>query len=362
MSRDLRQLPKAHLHIHLEGAMRPATLAELVERYRMTPPPDTRGQHFDNFGGFVATYFAACDCIQSQDDLARLIMEVALDAAEQGVWWIEVAFDGDRYSIMRHDEPAPLFENPHDTWRFALAAAQAASRVSGVGIGFVSAVDRTQGTDAAFARAQLTRQLSDAGDDVIALHTPHYQGKHAAIVAFGLHSNEEGFPPEPFAESFHVATHESTLISAPHAGEIAPFPGTGAASVEGAVTALGARRIAHGVLAASDPDLMARLAREQICLDVCPSSNLLLNVFPSVAEHPLPRLIDAGVPCSLASDDPLLFGPDLVYEFELCRHEMFLDDQTLADLARNSFQFSGAPLVLKRAGIEAVDEWLRAVF
>jgi adenosine deaminase len=361
VSRDLRQLPKAHLHIHLEGAMRFATLAELVARYRMTPPPDTRGQHFDNFGGFVATYFAACDCIQSRDDLARLIMEVALDAAEQGVWWIELAFDGDRYSIMRGDQPAPLFASPEETWRFALQAAQQAGRATGVGIGFVSAVDRTQGTDAALARAQLTRQLSDAGDDVFALNTRHYQGEHAAIVAFGLHGNEEGFPPEPFAQSFHLATHESTLISTPHAGEIAPFPGGGAASVEGAITALGARRIAHGVLAASDPELVARLAREQVCLDVCPSSNLLLNVYPNVAEHPLPRLIEAGVPCSLASDDPLLFGPDLVDEFELCRHEMKLDDRCLADLARNSFQFSGAPLALKRAGIEAVDEWLRAM-
>jgi adenosine deaminase len=148
------------------------------------------------------------------------------------------------------------------------------------------------------------------------------------------------------------------LLSTPHAGEIAPAPGQGAASVAGALNALHADRIAHGVLAASDPELVTRLANEQVCLDVCPSSNLNLSVYPSLAEHPLPALLAAGVPCSIGSDDPLLFGPGLLEEYELCRHEMGLDDLQFSRLAKASFQHSGAPADLREAGVLAADEWL----
>ena len=99
-------------------------------------------------------------------------------------------------------------------------------------------------------------------------------------------------------------------------------------------------------------------SREGACLDVCPSSNLQLNVFPSIEDHPLPRLLDAGVICSLGSDDPLLFGPDLVDEFILCRNEMGLNDTQLAAMARHSFEHSGAPETLKPTGLAAIDAWL----
>ena len=126
----------------------------------------------------------------------------------------------------------------------------------------------------------------------------------------------------------------------------------------GAIDALGANRILHGVLATQDPGLVERLAREKICLDVCLSSNLLLNVFPSLQAHPLPALLDAGVPCDLGSDDPLLFGPNLLDEFVLCREGMGLRDEQLATLARTSFEYSGAPQQVKEAGIAGVEEWL----
>ncbi|MCZ6872148.1 MAG: hypothetical protein O7G88_01250 [bacterium] len=126
----------------------------------------------------------------------------------------------------------------------------------------------------------------------------------------------------------------------------------------GAMDTLGAHRILHGVLAAHDPWLVERLAREKICLDICPSSNLLLNVFPSVQAHPLPVLLDAGVPCDLGSDDPLLFGPNLLDEFVQCREEMGLSDAQLATMARTSFEYSGAPQAVKEAGITEVEQWL----
>lgn len=356
--RDLQALPKAHLHIHLEGAMRPSTLAELCQRYDMPLPADTRGKRFDNFGGFVDLYWAACHSIRTRDDLARLILEVAEDAAEQGVMWIEPAFDAERYSILRQGNAYQLFRTQEACWLFALQAAQAAETATGVGIGFMSAVDRIAPVERALERARVTAQLVRSGQHMIEGGVNAFTMVHPGIVAFGLHGNEEGFPPEPFSEAFRIALRGTGLISTPHAGEIAPYPGRGPASVAGAIDALGAHRILHGVLAAHDPWLLERLARQQICLDVCPSSNLMLKVFPSIEAHPLPTLLNAGVPCDLGSDDPLLFGPNLLDEYVLCREEMGLSDEQLAGLARTSFEFSGAPQTVKAVGIAGVAAWL----
>jgi len=359
LRQHLQILPKAHLHLHLEGAMRPATLTELCERYGIPRPTDTRGQRFDNFGGFVEVFWAACNGIRQREDLARLIFEVAEDAAEQGVWWLEVAFDTERYSELREGQPDQLFADQFEGWRFALEQAEVAGRATGVGIGFISAVDRIMSLKQAEQRAAVTAKLVKTGQHLVdgsALDT--IQGEYPGIVGFGLHGNEEGFPPEPFANAFRTALADNDLLSIPHAGEIAPFPDGGAASVAAVVEHLGAHRVQHGVLAATDPQLMAKLAQQQICCDVCPSSNLQLNVFQSVHDHPLPAMLAAGVPCSLGSDDPLLFGPDLLDEYQLCMEQMELGVSEIATLATNSFRFSGAPSSLIKAGEAAVTAWL----
>ncbi len=358
--RDLRALPKAHLHIHLEGAMRGATLTELCARYGIDRPADTKGRKFDGFGGFLKMYWAACGSVRTREDLSRLILEVAEDAAVEGAWWIEPAFDAARYSTLRADGPFQLFQTQEAGWRFALEAAERASNATGVGIGFISAADRIMPVAQALQRAEVTRDLVKSDEHLIRGGMACFDGRHAGIVAFGLHGDEGGHPPEPFAEAFRIALDETGLLSAPHAGEIPPVPGGGAASVWGAIDHLDADRIAHGVLAIEDEALVARLAQQKICLDVCPTSNLLLGVFPTAEAHPLVRLLEAGVPCNLGSDDPLLFGADLVDEFVLCRKEMGLSDEQLAAMARTSFARSGAPEPLKTAGIAAVDAWLSA--
>ena len=151
--RDLQALPKAHLHIHLEGAMRGSTLTALCDRYGIQRPEDTKYQKFDGFGGFLKMYWAACEAVRSREDLARLILEVAEDAAAEGVWWIEPAFDADRYSDLRKGSPFQLFESQEEGWHFALNAAEAASKATGVGIGFISAIDRIKPLDQAMKRA-----------------------------------------------------------------------------------------------------------------------------------------------------------------------------------------------------------------
>ncbi|MDQ1509464.1 MAG: adenosine deaminase, partial [Actinomycetota bacterium] len=143
------------------------------------------------------------------------------------------------------------------------------------------------------------------------------------------------------------------LLSVPHAGELA-----GPESVIGALDALGADRIEHGVRAIEDPALVRRLADSDVCLDVCPTSNVLLSVVPSIEDHPLPALLDAGVRCSLNADDPLLFGPNLLEEYEVVRARLGLDDEALAGIARTSLEASGAPDLIKARARSAIDAWM----
>jgi adenosine deaminase len=205
----------------------------------------------------------------------------------------------------------------------------------GIGCGWLVSALRDFDPAQAVELAKLAARYTDAG-----------------VVSFGLAADEALFPPEPFAEAFGVA-RDAGLISAPHAGELA-----GPASVYGALDALGARRICHGVRAIEDPALVERLATEEVVLDVCPTSNVMLAVVPSFEEHPLARLLDAGVRCTLNGDDPLLFGPGLLAEYELARTTMGLSDERLAQLARSSLVGSGAPPELVDDGVERIEEWL----
>ena len=126
----------------------------------------------------------------------------------------------------------------------------------------------------------------------------------------------------------------------------------------GALHTLQPDRLQHGVRSIEDPELVKQLADSDIVLDVCPTSNLLLSVYPSLAEHPLPRLLEAGIQCSLNGDDPLLFGPVLLEEYEHARTEMGLDDVALASIARASIDGSGAPDALKASARRSIDDWL----
>jgi adenosine deaminase len=142
-------------------------------------------------------------------------------------------------------------------------------------------------------------------------------------------------------------------MSVPHAGEL-----EGPVSVRGALDVLGADRIQHGVRAVEDPELVRRLADVQVCLDVCPTSNVMLSVVPDLRSHPLPDLFAAGVPCSINADDPLLFGTGLLDEYELARRELGFDDADLARIATTSIDASGAPPDVKRRTRSRIGAWL----
>ncbi len=326
-ARDLAALPKGHLHLHLEGAMRPGTLAELAGQQGIDVPP-IRG--FGSFTAFAGMYDAACRVLRTEADLRRLVREVVEDAARDGVAWVEPALYPVRYEPV-HGSVEAAIEITIDE----LAGAGAAL---GVGGGLIVAADRTADPSEAVRLARVAASYAGRG-----------------VVGFGLANDEADWPPEPFAEAFGIAV-DAGLLSAPHGGELA-----GPASVVGCIDECRADRVMHGVRAVEDPDLVARLADAGTCLDMCPTSNVALGVVATMARHPLPLLLEAGVRCSINADDPLLFGPGILEEYQLCRDDLALDDAVLAGVARASLQASGAPGDVVASGLAGVDAWLGGI-
>jgi adenosine deaminase len=321
--RDLAALPKGHLHIHLEGAMRPTTLVELAAETGI-PVPVVSG--FGSFTAFADMYVAACEVLHDHAAMARLVQEVVADAAMAGAVWVEPAFYPMRY---------PHLGTNGEVVDFVLQTGLDAAAELGIGFGLMMTADRTNDPAEAVYLANLAAERGGRG-----------------VVSFGLANDEAIAPPRPFVESFDVA-YEAGLLCTPHAGELA-----GADSVVGALDVLHANRIQHGVRAIEDPGLVTRIAEEGICLDVCPTSNVLLSVVPSLETHPLAALLEAGVRCSINGDDPLLFGPGLLEEYELCRDSLGLTDPQLASIALASVECSGAPGAVVKAAQADIESWL----
>lgn len=304
--------------------MRPATLRDQCSLYGMAVPAISG---YGSFSAFAATYLAACAAVRTEGDLRRVVSEVVEDAALAGAVWVEPS------SYLPHHRFAPVPE----ILEIVLDSLTAAAARFGIGAGFMMAADRTLDPRDAVAQAELAASYAGRG-----------------VVSFGLANDEVGHPPEPFADAFGIA-RAAGLLATPHAGEL-----DGPASVWGALDALGADRIQHGVRSVEDASLVERLALSGVCLDVCPTSNVLLSVVRSLDTHPLGALLDAGVRCSVNADDPLLFGPNLLEEYELCRSALGFDDRRLAFLAGCSIDASGAPPSLKASARAGVEAWLAA--
>jgi adenosine deaminase len=322
MARSLRDLPKAHLHLHLEAAMRPSTLGELAVEHGVTIPDLS----FSTFSDFLVLYEIATDVLRQRDDLHRLLVEMAEDARDDGAVWVE------------HFVYPPLwlgrFGDDEEALDFVLDAQRAAAEATGIGLGTIVTADRTKDPALATHWAKLAVARADDG-----------------VVGFGIANDETHYGPEPFAEAFAIA-REGGLLSIPHAGELA-----GPESVRGALDVLHADRIGHGVRAVEDPELVRRLADEQVTCDVSVASNLTLGLYPSVREHAIGTLVDAGVPVTINTDDPLLFGPGLVDEYEAVQEAFGWDDARMAAIARTSITASAAPAERKASALAAIEAW-----
>ncbi|MWV51270.1 adenosine deaminase [Rathayibacter sp. VKM Ac-2803] len=323
-ARDLRALPKGHLHLHMEAAVRPESLTAMADALGIEAPTTTV---FSGFSQFDTVYRTLLAVLQEPAHMERLIDEIFEDQAADGVVYLELGVDPSFY-VERYGSHAAALE-------VMLRHAHAASRRHGVAFGFMVTIDRTGTVEDSLLIARAAADLAGRG-----------------VVSLGLASDERGHPGARFAEAFALAK-EAGLHSTPHAGELVGPP-----AIREAIDVLHADRILHGVRAIEDPALVAELAERGIPLDVCPTSNVLLDVVDAIGDHPLPRLLAAGVRCSINADDPIIFGPEILAEYELCRTALGLTDAQLADCAWTSIETTAASEEVKAAARRRIDEWL----
>jgi adenosine deaminase len=326
--RDLRALPKTDLHVHLEGAMRASTVVDLAGRYGAGLPEGLRDGHYEfrNFRHFIDEWLASIACLRSREDFHRIALEFCEDEAAEGVRYAEVSL-----SLADH---ADRFADWDAVVEGVLEGLVQGEREHGVRCRL--SIDVVRGIDLKLSRRAMLIAIAY---------------RDGGVFGVGL-GGEEVYPPEPYASIFDEA-RDAGLRSVPHAGETG-----GPASIRGALDALGAERIGHGIRVLEDPHLVAELLERQIPLEVCPTSNVMTRVVPSMELHPLPRLLEAGLLVTLNSDDPSMFTSPLAGEYEACRRAFGMDDEALAALAHSGVVASFAEEATKRQLADAIDAWL----
>jgi aminodeoxyfutalosine deaminase len=315
-------LPKAELHVHHVGSASPATVAELASRHpdtRVPTDPDALAEFFTftDFAHFIELYLATVDLLRTPDDIRTLTYEVARDLAAQQVRYAELTMTP-HTSVVRGIAIEAYTEAIED-------ARVAAEHEHGVVLRWIYDIPGEAGVPAA--------------DDTLSFALDHGP---ASLVGFGLGGPEQGVPRRQFATHFERA-RAAGLHSVPHSGE-----STGPESVWDALRVLGAERIGHGTSSVQDPALLLHLADHGIPLEVCPTSNVATRVVERLDEHPLPRLVDAGVTVTINSDDPPMFGTTLGREYEIAAGLLGLDRAGITDLALAAVRASFAPDDVRR--------------
>lgn len=285
--------PKIELHVHLEGTVRPEALLEMARRNDQPLPAASVEEladlyRFRDFAHFIEIWSMTTRALRTEHDFRRIVVDYAREAAGYGAVYLEGIF-----SPAERVKYGPSWDEVFSG--FCDGAQEARERL-GVEV---------------FLTPDIPRDLE--GDAMEAAYeTVRYADKYRerGVLGIGLGGLEAPHPPGPFRRAFAMA-RELGLGAVPHAGEAA-----GADSIREAINALGADRLRHGIRAIEDPDLVRELAERRIVLDVCPTSNVRTGVIPSLRDHPLPGLIDAGVLCSLSTDDPAMFDTDLGREHE----------------------------------------------
>ncbi|MBV6729218.1 adenosine deaminase [Nocardioides daeguensis] len=322
MSSFVAGLPKAELHVHHVGSASPRIVAELAERHPGTVPSDPALLRdffaFRDFAHFIEVYLAVVDLVRTPEDVRYLTYEIARELHEgQSVRYAELTCTP--YTSVLPDEPDRGM--PIEAYTEAIEDARtAAERDFGLVLRWIYDVPGEAGVPAADAT------LGFALD-----HRPE------GLVGFGLGGPEIGVPRDWFVPHF-AAARAAGLRSVPHAGET-----TGPETIWTSLRDLGAERIGHGTSAAQDPALLAHLAEHRIPLEVCPSSNVATRAVASLAEHPLPQFVEAGVVVTINSDDPPMFGTTLNREYEIAADLLGLDESGLAEMARTGVDASFAP-------------------
>lgn len=335
--RDLARLPKAHLHLHFTGSMRPSTLAELaadqgvrlphalLDSDPLLLPPGDRG-----WFRFQRLYDAARACVRSEAAMRRIVAEAAEDDAAEGSGRLEIQVDPTSY--------APFVGGITPALEIVLDEARAASARTGVEVAVVVAASRLRHPLEARTLARLAARYAGQGP--------------GEVVGFGLSNDERRGETDEFAPAFALA-RRAGLAAVPHGGEL-----LGAEHVTEILAHLAPDRLGHGVRAAEDRRVLDVLVAQGVALELCPASNVSLGVFAEPQQVPLGTLLDAGAQIALGADDPLLFRSRLVAQYETARTVHGVDDTRLAEMARSSIRASRASEATKRRLLAGVDDWL----
>jgi adenosine deaminase/aminodeoxyfutalosine deaminase len=309
----IRQLPKAELHLHLEGAVEPATLVELRQRHgdRATLAESEALYQYGDFQSFLMAFKEVSAHLRGPDDYELIAYRLMQRLKEENVLHAEV-YVAVGVCLYRKQDFAAIFEG--------LERGRArGAREFGVSLLWIFDATRHFGVE----QAQEVFELA-----------VRYQDRN--VIGVGIGGDEQKAPPELFRGVYGYAADNGLRLTA-HAGETAPPE-----SIWGALN-LHAERIGHGFTAAQDPDLVEELAYRQIPIEICLTSNLRTGVCKAIAEHPAKAYFDHGVMITLNSDDPALFGTALTREYQLAQEAFGFTDEHLRELARNSFEASFLP-------------------
>lgn len=288
---DFRPWPKAELHLHLEGAIRPGTAVDLAAKNGIALGRPEALYHYDDLAQFLAIYDRICQSVVTADDFARVTFEMLEDCAASGARHVE-------FFISPHAHRGVDFATQWAGIRQGIARARAAFGLTAL---FAPGINREQGPLAAEAYL----------DACLALRCPE-------MVGLGLDYNEAPFPPEPFAPVFARARAAGLMVSA-HAGEGGP-----AAYVRGALAALGVQRIDHGYAVVEDPALVAECREKGILFSCCPSTTRFTTKWRDLTapDHPIRWMKEAGLRVTIHSDDPPFFATTLAQEYQIAHRDL----------------------------------------
>ena len=328
LSSIIRNIPKAELHLHIEGSLTPELMWRLAEKHSVSLPYASveeieAAYNFKDLQSFLDLYYAGAGVLRDEDDFFTLMWEYLSRCAEENIVHTEIMFDPQTHTErgIGFDVFMPGF----------LRAIQKAESEFGISSYLIMSFLRHLPESEAFETLEAAK--------------PYYQH----ITAVGLDSSELGHPPSKFERVFKKAKSLGFKIVA-HAGEEGP-----ASYIWEAIELLDVDRIDHGVRCQEDQALMALLKEKQIPLTVCPLSNLKLCVIDDMKEHNIVQLLDAGLLVTVNSDDPTYFGGFLNENFEALHTSLNINEKTIRMLAANSFKASFLPQEKKHRFIEQVE-------
>jgi adenosine deaminase len=329
----IRSLPKAELHLHIEGTLEPEMAFSLAGKHGIALPYASveamrAAYQFSDLKSFLDIYYAGASVLCDAEDFRVLTQAYLEKAHQQGIVHVEIFFDP-----QTHTDRGIAFDAVVGGISQALREAQ-----------------QSLGLSHRLIMCLLRDQSAVSAMRTLEMALPHRD----AIAAVGLDSAELGNPPSKFAAVFDRARKEGFLTVA-HAGEEGP-----PAYIKEALDILQVKRIDHGVRCEEDPALIERLARERVPLTVCPLSNVRLKVFDRLESHNLKRLLDRGLCITINSDDPAYFGGYLLENFHASARALDLSLQDLAMLAANSIEASFLPPAQKRRWLEVIQKTAEA--